>query len=299
VAVPLVGSPFLDHCRRPAIGLSALVRGLTAQEGRTMPTRDSSWPQGTPCWVDCQVDDTGKAREFYTNLFGWEIMESPPEAGGYLMAMVNGKPAAGIGPKPEGMPMPSAWTTYFAADSADDIAGKVGAAGGQVFMPPFDIMDVGRMFVAADPGGGVFGVWEAKAHKGAGVFNEHGAYCWNELHTQNYKAAQDFYSQVFGWTFTEVGDGQNMVYSTFAVPGSADGVGGVMDSRKVPGEDQTYWLTWFQFDNVDSGLTHAGELGAAVLMGPEDSPFGRMGVIRAPQGEYLGLIDTKVTAGGS
>src|SRR5882762_2220626 len=112
-----------------------------------MPTRDSAWPQGTPCWVDCQVDDPAKAGEFYADLFGWEIMNSPAEAGGYLMAMHNGRPAAGIGPKPEGRPMPSTWTTYFAADSADDIAGKVTAAGGRVVMEPFDVMDVGRMFV--------------------------------------------------------------------------------------------------------------------------------------------------------
>ncbi|MGV9870855.1 VOC family protein, partial [Rhodococcus koreensis] len=86
-----------------------------------MPTRDDAWPQGTPCWVDCQVDDTAKAREFYSELFGWDIQDSPVEAGGYLMAMKSGKPAAGIGPKPEGMAVPSAWTTYFAADSADDV----------------------------------------------------------------------------------------------------------------------------------------------------------------------------------
>src|SRR6476619_7519102 len=67
-----------------------------------MPTRDDAWPQGTPCWIDCQVDDTTKAREFYAGLFGWEIYDSPEEAGGYLMAMKHGKPAAGIGPKPQG-----------------------------------------------------------------------------------------------------------------------------------------------------------------------------------------------------
>ncbi|WP_433207714.1 VOC family protein [Nocardia sp. CA-107356] len=262
-----------------------------------MPTRDSVWPQGTPCWVDCQVDDTDKAREFYTNLFGWEIMDSPADAGGYLMALRNGKPAAGIGPKPEGMPMPSAWTTYFAADSADDIAGKVTAAGGQVFMPPFDVMDVGRMFVAADPTGGVFGVWEAKAHKGAGVYNEHGAYCWNELHTRGYQPAQDFYRKVYGWSYAEIGDGDQFIYSTFTTPGGGDSVGGMMDSSKAPGEDMSYWLAWFQYDDVDAALKRAAELGATVMMGPEDSPFGRMGVLKAPQGEVFGVIDTNVTVG--
>ena len=63
------------------------------------------------------------------------------------MAMKDGRAAAGIGPKPDGMPMPSVWTTYIAADSADAVAEKITAAGGQVMMPPFDVADVGRMFV--------------------------------------------------------------------------------------------------------------------------------------------------------
>ncbi|WP_249359626.1 hypothetical protein [Nocardia cyriacigeorgica] len=55
-----------------------------------MPTRDKAWPEGTPCWVDCQVDDVARARTFYADLFGWEIADSPQQAGGYLIALRNG-----------------------------------------------------------------------------------------------------------------------------------------------------------------------------------------------------------------
>jgi len=262
-----------------------------------MPTRDSAWPQGTPCWVDCQVDDTAKAREFYSELFGWQIEDSPAEAGGYLMAMLNGKPAAGIGPKPEGMPVPSAWTTYIAADNADDIAMEVENSGGQPFMPPFDVMDVGRMFVAADPTGAVFGVWESKEHKGAGVYNEPGAYCWNELHTREFDTAKEFYHNVFGWSYEDIGDGENFAYATFTNPGETDSVGGINDDTKMPGEIPPHWLTWIQVADVDASLAKATELGATAMMGPDDSPFGRMVVLQAPQGEVLGIIDPTNTVG--
>lgn len=260
-----------------------------------MPTRDEAWPQGTPCWIDCQVDDPAAARDFYSSLFGWDIQDSPAEAGGYLMATIDGKAAAGIGPKPEGMPMPSAWTTYFAAERADEIAEKVGKAGGQVFMPPFDVLDVGRMFIGSDPTGGVFGVWEAKAHTGAGVYNQHGAYCWNELHTSGYDQAHDFYNTVFGWHYTEIGDGASFTYSTFALPGQTDGVGGMMDASALG--TPTYWLTWIQVDDADGTLAKATELGASVIMGPDDSPFGRMGILQAPQGEVFGVIDPAKAVG--
>ena len=81
---------------------------------------------------------------------------------------------AGIGPKQGPPGTPAAWTTYLASDDADETAGKVKAAGGQVLMEPMDVMDVGRMAVAADPGGAVFGVWQARAHTGFGLANEPG-----------------------------------------------------------------------------------------------------------------------------
>ncbi|MFC4372815.1 VOC family protein [Nocardia halotolerans] len=255
-----------------------------------MPTRDTAWPQGTPCWVDCQVDDTAAAGDFYHALFGWEIQDGPAEAGGYRMALLDGRAVAGIGAKPEGMTQaPSVWTTYFAADSADETAERVTWAGGQVFMPPFDVLDAGRMFVGADPGGGVFGVWEAKAHNGAGVFNQHGAYCWNELHTPAYDQAHEFYRAVFGWNYDEIGDGVNFTYSTFALPDDKHELGGMMDASSLG--TPPYWLTWIQVEGTDSILAKATGLGATVIMGPDDSPFGRMGILQAPQGEVLGVID--------
>ncbi|MFE5288823.1 VOC family protein [Nocardia sp. NPDC056611] len=260
-----------------------------------MPTTDKVWPQGTPCWVDCSVDDPAAARDFYSQLLGWEVLDSPPEAGGYLMAMLDGKPAAGIGPKMGPDPMPSVWTTYFAADSADKIAGAVTQAGGAVFMPPFDVMDVGRMFIAADTAGAVFGVWEAKAHTGAQIYNEPGAYCWNDLQTTGYKPSQDFYNSVFGWSFDEIGNEQ-MPYSTFAGPDGRP-MGGMADSSGQPAGAPNYWLTWFQVAGADAALNKANSLGATVLMGPSDSPFGRMGIVSGPQGEVFGLIDTTVTSG--
>lgn len=256
-----------------------------------MPTRDSAWPQGTPCWVDLSVDDVAKAREFYTELFGWDIQDSPPEAGGYLMAMKNGTPAAGIGPKMGDAPMPSVWTTYLAADSADDIAAKITEAGGTVLMPPFDVMDVGRMFVASDPSGAVFGVWEAKVHTGTGIYNEDGTVTWNELHTLEYDAAREFYAKAFDFTYTDVGDGVQMIYSMFTPPGATEGVGGMMDASNF-GSPVSYWLTWFQVDNHQAALDKALELGATKMMGPDATPFGRMAVVAGPQGEVFGIINS-------
>ncbi|MFE7797235.1 VOC family protein [Nocardia sp. NPDC057440] len=263
-----------------------------------MPIRNEAWQPGTPAWLDCQVDDPAKASEFYTQLFGWEIQDGGPDAGGYLMAAKSGAAVAGIGPKPDSMPgMPSAWTTYFAVVNADTSADAVVAAGGRLMVPTFDVMEFGRMFVAADPSGAAFAVWQAKQHNGAAVYNEHGAYVWNELHTRDLPSAKDFYANVFGFTYADfpLGDTE---YVVFTPPGRTEGVGGLTDhSATVSDSVPDHWLVWFQFDDVDAGIAKALELGGTVLQPASDSPVGRSAVLAAPQGESFGIIDPSRVAG--
>ena len=178
-----------------------------------MVTRDTAWPAGTPCWVDLGVNDIPKATAFYGGLFGWDIQEGPPEAGGYSMCMLGGRPVAGIGPKMGPAEMPTFWTTYIASDAADATAARIKAGGGQVMMEPFDVMDVGRMFIATDPGGAVFGVWQAKAHTGVGLANEPGSLVWSENLSRNYEANRAFYRDVFGYDYGDIG-AEGMRYAT-------------------------------------------------------------------------------------
>jgi hypothetical protein len=244
------------------------------------------------------VDDATRAREFYTHLFGWDIQDGPPESGGYLMALHKGRPAAGIGTKPEGQEgMPSVWTTYFGADDVDDLAAKIGEAGGQVVVPPMDVMELGRMVYAVDPTGAPFGLWQSKAMSGIGIHDEDGAPCWTELHTRDYARAREFYASLFSYAYDEVGDGQTFAYSTFTTPGADQSRGGIYQDTELSGEAQAHWLTWFQADDVDATSNRATELGCTVMMGPDDTPYGRMTVVQGPQGEVFGLIDPRSTAG--
>ena len=63
-----------------------------------MVTRDTPWPDGTPCWVDLGASDIPKAIAFYTSQFGWDVEVGPPEVGGDPMARIGGRNVAGLGP---------------------------------------------------------------------------------------------------------------------------------------------------------------------------------------------------------
>jgi uncharacterized protein len=254
-----------------------------------MPTRDGAWPPGTPCWIDVLVTDPGAARVFYAGLFGWDIQDGPPEAGGYLMCMLNGRPVAAISPKAEGNPFPNAWATYLASDDVDATVARATEAGGQFMMEPMDVMTAGRIAFAMDPAGASYGIWQAGDHVGVGVYNEPGALVWNELMTGDYEGAKAFYGTVFGFTYDEMeGD---LTYSTIRRASDREVVAGVGElDAGVPAEVAPGWGVYFMVDDCDASAARAVELGATVVRDPADTPFGRMAPMIGVQGEAFSLI---------
>jgi uncharacterized protein len=252
-----------------------------------MTTRDEPWPQGTPCWVDGMVPDVSAARDFYAALFGWRMVDAG-ENGGYAVARLSGRPAAGVGPNPSGSSTPPVWTTYLAADDVDAVAARVTAAGGQILMAPTDVVEAGRMAVAADPTGAVFGLWQARGRAGAEVVNEPGALTWNECMTRDYEQARRFYTEVFGYDVEEIGDG-SFRYCVLHLGGRP--VGGLGElAATMPADIPPHWMSYFAVADTDETLTRATGLGARVRMPAQDTPYGRMAVLEGPQGEVFAVI---------
>jgi predicted enzyme related to lactoylglutathione lyase len=253
-----------------------------------MSTKISSWPAATPMWVDLGVDNLAAAKAFYANLFGWDFVAGQ-DSGEYSLAHVGGRAVAGVGPKQD-PGAPSAWTTFLASDDVNATAKKIGAAGGELIAPPFDVMESGRMAIATDNVGAAFGVWQAGTHIGAERVNEHGALCWNELHTRDFASARSFYSEVFDVSYQDVTE-EGLVYSTIRRPLDGREVGGVQHDTNLPDDTPNHWLAWFASDYVQGTADRAVELGSSLLMPVTESPLGRMAIIQAPQGEVFGIID--------
>jgi len=260
-----------------------------------MVTRDTAWPTGTPCWVDLGVTDIPTAQEFYGGLFGWDIQDTGPESGGYRMCEIDGQPVAGIGPKMDPN-MPTFWTTYLATEDADATAAKIKAAGGQVIMEPFDVMDVGRMAIAMDPGGAAFGIWQAKLHTGIRLANEPGSLIWSENMSRNYEANKAFYNTVFGYSYGDIG-AEGMNYATLDLDGrSVGGIGEI--GAEMPAEMPANWGTYFAVDDTDAAVAKVTELGGSVVAPAWDSPYGRMAVVSDNQGAVFSLMSASPEAEG-
>lgn len=247
----------------------------------------SSYAPGTPCWVDVSSPDVSASAAFYAGLFGWDIVDLGPDAGGYSMCAVRGKNVAGIGPHQDPN-SPPAWTTYIASANADATAETAKAAGGMVVLEPFDVFDAGRMCFFIDAAGAFTGVWQAGQHIGAQLVNEPGALCWNELTCRDIEGAKAFYKSVFGWDGV-ASDAGGFEYVEWQLDGQS--VAGMMPmSDAMPSNTPSHWTTYFAVADCDASITKVGALGGGVVVPPMDSPPGRFAVVSDPFGVSFGII---------
>lgn len=262
-----------------------------------MSDMNGPYKPGTPCWIDLMVPDQQAALDFYGDLFGWQGEIGPPEQGGYSVCTLKGRPVAGImaamnpdGTVPDPMP-PSVWTTYLSTDAIDATLKAVKDAHGTVMMGPMDVMDLGRMAVAADPTGAVFGLWQPGSFDGAGIVNEHGALIWSELSTSDVPAAAAFYTAVLPITTAASKEEGAEGYTEFKVGGRA--VGGMTSLDQMPPGTPPSWLPYFHADDVDRIQAAAERAGGTALAPAFDMVAGRMAVLADPQGAPFAVITAK------
>jgi predicted enzyme related to lactoylglutathione lyase len=241
-----------------------------------------------PVWIDLASSDPAASREFYANLFDWQVEVNPdPNYGGYALAKVGGKEVAGIGPKmmPEA---PTAWSVYIGTGDVAALATKVQASGGKVIAPPMQVGDQGSMAVFQDPSGAYIGAWQPDA-MGGFVTGVPGSYAWAELNSRGLDRAVPFYAAAFGWATrtSPMGEGQPP-YTEFLLEGH--GVAGGMEmSPMVPAAVPSYWMVYFAVDDVDGAFKKALAAGAKVMVAVQDFPGGRFAIVQDPQGAVFAL----------
>jgi predicted enzyme related to lactoylglutathione lyase len=244
-----------------------------------------------PVWVDISATDAKALADYYTKLFGWSVEVNPdPQYGGYGLARIGGKDAAGIGPK-QSPDAPTAWSVYIGTDDVDDLARRVQAAGGTVVAPPFDVGDQGRMAVFQDPSGAFVSAWQG-TRMGGFQTNVPNSYGWAELNARGVDKATPFYQQVFGWTTrtSEMGEGQPP-YTEFLLDGES--IAGAWEMNPmVPAGVPSYWQVYFTVDDVDRAFRKAIDGGGREMLAPQDFPGGRFAIVSDPEGASVGLLKT-------
>jgi predicted enzyme related to lactoylglutathione lyase len=247
----------------------------------------TSFPAGTPSWVDHATKDIAASNAFYSGLFGWEAEDQGEEMGHYTLLRKDGKTVAGNMAITMGG-QPSVWVSYVSVDDAGATSDRAKKAGASVFVEPMDVSDIGRMAVFADPTGAAIGIWQPKTFKGAELAGESGSFAWSELNTRDLPAAKAFYTEVFGWEADDTEMGA-MSYTEWKLGGNS--VAGMMAMPEiVPAEVPAYWLVYFAVDDTDATVSRAIGAGATMLVPPTDIPPGRFAVLSDPDGAAFAVI---------
>jgi hypothetical protein len=254
---------------------------------------------GVPSWVDMGSGDLEAAKAFYGALFGWETPDGPPEAGGYTVCTLRGRPVAGLGPQMNPT-APPAWMTFVNVIDAEGAVTRASANGGTVLIGPMTVMTAGTMAVFADNVGAVIGIWQPGDHRGAGLVNEPGTYTWSELITTDVDASKAFYSAVFGWEAQDQGEakaGEPPAYTEWKVAGNS--IAGMMaKSEMMPADMPPNWGVYFAVDDCDAAVAKVKELGGSLVMGPMEIEPGRFAVLVDPVGAVFNVITMQQMSGG-
>jgi len=113
---------------------------------------------GSLCWNELGTTDTGKAREFYTGLFGWSANTQQFGPMEYTIFQNTGRPAGGMYQITPEMGCPPHWLPYFAVDDCDETVRRAESLGAKTMKPADDIPGTGRFAIVTDPQGAAFAV---------------------------------------------------------------------------------------------------------------------------------------------
>lgn len=244
------------------------------------------------CWINVMTPKVAEARRFFSDLFGWDFGEMPGVPGGELIRLGQGQAGAlmdlDAGAFPPGTP--PAIGVLIKVDDVEAAVTKVESLGGRA-EAPMDVLENGRMALATDPTGAIFGLWQPKKQQGMDVdSHSHGAPGWYEHLSHDAARAASFYAELFGWTIEERKQQPGMIYRLLKLDG--DPVAGAIQLDKQMGDIPSHWGVSFSVKNADGAVKRTRELGGEVCMPITEIPgVGRFTLLRSPQGVAFHVME--------
>ncbi len=111
-----------------------------------------------------------------------------------------------------------------------------------------------------------------------------GTFCWPELATTDVRAANTFYSRLFGWTVEESASSSGTYFEMF-LGGRAAAALFELPARAREAGERPRWGAYVGVVSADDTVRRAQDAGGVVRMGPFDVlDLGRMALLRDPQG---------------
>jgi uncharacterized protein len=232
--------------------------------------------QGRFVWHDLATSNTAAAASFYTQVTPWKTQPGDYDPK-YTMWVNDGQPLGGfetLGDELKARKVAPQWLPYVYVYDVDACTRQVKTLGGEVRMGPYEVPNVGGWSVITDPFGARIGMYEPEAKVPVEYrAPRRGEFSWHELTTADYKAAFEFYHELFGWEKTGESDmGEMGIYLMFGKKGVP--YGGMFNRR--PEMPPPNWLSYIRVDDVRQTAEAVKKFGGVVHRGPMEVPGGDM-----------------------
>lgn len=119
------------------------------------PERKDSGGQHPVVHFEILATDGPKARDFWVELFEWEVQQDVPKMNYTLIKAEDRGIPGGIGQNPTGS---NQVTFYVRADDLQGMLNKVGEVGGRTISPPMSVPNGPRLALFSDPQGNLIGL---------------------------------------------------------------------------------------------------------------------------------------------
>jgi predicted enzyme related to lactoylglutathione lyase len=109
--------------------------------------------------LELSTQDVAKAKEFYSGLFGWAIVDN--DMGDMIYSTF--KPDSGPGGGMFSMPgVPTMWLAYVGVEDINASTDKAKSLGATIHKGPMEIPGIGWATILADPGGATIALFQPK-----------------------------------------------------------------------------------------------------------------------------------------
>ncbi len=239
--------------------------------------------QGRFVWRELVVKNQTKASAFYEKVFGWNATTAEMGGGYRYTLLKNGdKDVGGLVAPPADRDVPANWLTYITVDDVDAVAARVPSLGGSIVMAPYDVPSIGRVAIVADPQGAKFAAFQSLTPGATDTAPATHSFCWSQIVAKNVDAVVPFYTSLFGWTPSPMGEGQ-VLFSR-----GEEQVGSAMQSADTT--KPTQWLNYVAVDSLAASTKKAQAAGAELVYGPVAVPaMGSFAVLADPTGAPIAL----------
>jgi len=252
---------------------------------------------GSFCWMELSTTDQPAAKQFYSSLFGWSVVDHPMgPAGDYTIFQLKGQDCAAaftLEKERLDLGVPPHWGIYIGVANVNESTKLASDLGATVLAGPFDAMDKGRMSIIRDPTGAHFCLWQENTSKGIGIAGEDNSFCWADLNTPDRDSAKKFYSALLGWKFVPGKDKDDSTY--LHIMNGESGIGGLPPAEFLPPGIPPHWMIYYLVSDCDASFAKAASLGAVACVPPMSiEGAGRMAVLNDPQGAGFALFQPKM-----